>query len=201
MRLITLALCALVTACGGAAPTVAQAPAPVAVQGMVFMGDSITMLWPLADYVQGATNAGVSGNETGQMLARFQSDALDQHPGVLVLLGGTNDIRHLDSADTTNLFAMADRAKAAGIRVIVGTIPPMDLNLGSYPDIEKQLVPVLNDKIRKGAMLHGYEVVDYYPLFLRMDGSINADLYADALLHPNKAGYDAMWSALKSLVK
>src|SRR5688572_29214196 len=67
-------------------------------------------------HVPGAINAGVSGNETGQMLARFDADVLAHDPAVLVLLGGTNDIRNRDSADPEKLFEIVSRAKAADIR-------------------------------------------------------------------------------------
>lgn len=192
------AIALLLVACGGSS---SNAPAQQVRQkvdvGLVaFVGDSITQLWPLGDYVVNSINAGSSGEESGQMLRRFQN-VVDAKPLTVVILAGTNDIRHLDSADPANLFAMVKMARDAGIRVIVGTVPPMDINMGAYPAVEKELVIVLNDKIRKGAVEHGYEVVDYHAAFLLSGGTMNLGLYADAYLHPNSAGYDAMWAVLE----
>jgi len=191
----------LLVACGGSSSNApAQQVRQKADVGLVaFVGDSITQLWPLNDYVVNVINAGASGEESGQMLRRFQN-VVDAKPLTVVILAGTNDIRHLDSADPANLFAMVKMARDAGIRVIVGTVPPMDINMGSYPAVEKELVIVLNDKIRKGAIANDYEVADYHEAFILMGGAMNTTLYADAYLHPNHAGYDAMWGVLEPIL-
>lgn len=199
--LVALAL----TACGGDSHSSQplrrlNQPAATSTGPIVFMGDSITMLWPLQEFVPDAINAGISGNETGQMRARFETDVLALHPSILVLLGGTNDIRNRDSADAENLFAMVRLAKDAGIRVIVGTLPPADINLGSYPEVERKLFAVMNDKIAKAAAKYGYDVADYYGAMTLADGSLDTYKYADRYLHPNRAGYEAMWLALQPVL-
>lgn len=199
MKRITI-LYVVLCACsaGGDPTTITQTPATRA-GPVVFLGDSITQLCPWDTYVPGAINAGVSGNETVQMLARFDADVLAHDPSVLVLLGGTNDIRHLDSADAANLFAIVERARAADIRVIVGTLPPADLNLGAYPEVELQLFTVLNDKIVKGAAANGYDVVDYHEA-MSLGSDMDRSLYADKWLHPNAAGCVAMFQQLEPIL-
>ena len=63
---------------------------------VVFIGDSITDYWKLAEYFPGkpyiAINRGIDGQTTPQMLVRFRQDVIDLHPKVLVVLAGTNDI-------------------------------------------------------------------------------------------------------------
>jgi lysophospholipase L1-like esterase len=200
MKRITI-LCVALCACSadGDPAAITQPPATRA-GAVVFLGDSITQLCPWDTYVPGAINAGVSGNETGQMLARFDADVLAHEPSVLVMLGGTNDIRHLDSADTANLFAIVARAKAADIRVIVATLPPAELNLGAYPEVELQLFEVLNDKIVKGSTENGYDVVDYHKAMSLPGDNINTTLYADRWLHPNEAGCAAMFGVLEPIL-
>lgn len=205
MRKMLVCALVLLSACGGSGSGGAIGSAPptkIDVGPIVFMGDSITQLWPLDEYLVGAVNAGASGEDSWQMDARFKADVLDRKPRTVVILAGTNDIRDRDSADPEHLFAMVKAARDAGMRVIVGTVPPMDINMGGYPYVEKQLVIVLNDKIRNGALEHGYDLVDYHPAFLLPDGggALNASLYADAYLHPNRAGYDAMWAKLQPLL-
>lgn len=202
LRTVAALLVVFLCACssdGKITPALNQPPAARRAP-VVFIGDSITQLCPWSTHVPGAINAGVSGNETGQMLARFDQDVLPHNPSVLVLLGGTNDIRHLDSADPSNIFAIVNRAKAADIRVIVGLLPPADVNLGAYPDVERLMFPVYNDKIIKGAVEHGYDVVDYYEALSLPGDNINTTLYADRWLHPNEAGCDEMFAALEPVL-
>src|ERR1039458_8801350 len=68
---------------------------------VVFVGDSITDYWKLADYFVGmpyvvmthaVLNRGIDGQTTPQMLVRFRQDVIDLHPTVLVVLAGTNDV-------------------------------------------------------------------------------------------------------------
>src|ERR1700727_2805012 len=61
---------------------------------VVFVGDSITDYWKLADYFPGNpyVNRGIDGQTTPEMLVRFRQDVIDLHPKVLVVLAGTNDI-------------------------------------------------------------------------------------------------------------
>ena len=62
---------------------------------LVFMGDSISELWPLADL--GLLRPGwicraISGQTAPQMLLRFQADVLAHQPRAVHLLAGSNDI-------------------------------------------------------------------------------------------------------------
>ena len=61
---------------------------------VIFLGDSITDYWKLADYFPGKPyiNRGIDGQTTPQMLVRFRQDVIDLHPKILVVLAGTNDV-------------------------------------------------------------------------------------------------------------
>src|SRR5437764_5282080 len=54
---------------------------------VVFMGDSITDGWKLADYFPGRPfiNRGISGQTTPQMLIRFRPDVIALQPKVVVI--------------------------------------------------------------------------------------------------------------------
>jgi len=58
---------------------------------VVFMGDSITDAWPVAEYFPGEpyVNRGIGGQTTPQMLIRFRPDVIDLQPKVVVILAGT----------------------------------------------------------------------------------------------------------------
>ena len=73
----------------------AQLPAPAPnEQRVVFLGDSITDIWPLEQVFPGRPyiNRGISGQTTPQMLLRFRPDVIELKPRVVVILAGTNDI-------------------------------------------------------------------------------------------------------------
>jgi lysophospholipase L1-like esterase len=187
-RLVMLVLITL-GACGD------ESQKPVATNGLVvFIGDSITQLWPVENFVEGAVNQGMSGDETSQMLARFNSDVLSRRPAVVVILGGINDIRNHLACDTGNLLAMVQAAQAANIGVVVGTLPDAT-NLGAESDLKRAQVVAFNEEIRSAATVYGYEVADYFSV-TRQSGARGARKFSDGL-HPNKTGYSAMWTALQ----
>jgi lysophospholipase L1-like esterase len=75
-------------------------------------------------------NAGVSGNTTAQMLARFDTDVAPYPHDVLALLGGTNDAWAFQVPLATfaaNIKAIADKEKARGGITLIGTVPPQGM--------------------------------------------------------------------------
>ncbi len=100
---------------------------------VVFIGDSITELWNLAESFPGASyvNRGISGQTTPQMLVRMFPDVIALKPAAVVILAGTNDISRATGAATAemvqfNIQAMAQLAAANGIKVVLGAILPTD---------------------------------------------------------------------------
>ena len=69
--------------------------------------------------------AGVSGNTTTQMLARFNSDVLAFNPSYVLINGGGNDVQSDVSVSTilNNLIEMSERARRNGMTVIMITVP------------------------------------------------------------------------------
>jgi lysophospholipase L1-like esterase len=100
---------------------------------VVFIGDSITDLWRLADSFPGQpyVNRGISGQTSSQMLGRMFPDVIALKPAAVVILAGTNDISRATGAVTAqmvedNIQAMAQLAQANGIKVILCSILPTD---------------------------------------------------------------------------
>lgn len=100
---------------------------------VVFMGDSITEQWRLADSFPGQAyvNRGISGQTTAQMVVRMIPDVVALKPAAVVILAGTNDISRATGAVTAqmvqdNLMAMTQLAQANGIKVVLCSILPTD---------------------------------------------------------------------------
>jgi lysophospholipase L1-like esterase len=108
---------------------------------VVFMGDSITDGWRLAEYFPDKpyVNRGISGQTTPQMLARMYADVIDLKPAAMVVLAGTNDIAHNTGPETAvmieeNLMAMTELAQVHGIKVILCSVTP----ISDYPFLQGQ---------------------------------------------------------------
>jgi len=131
----------------GVSSTFAKAITGIPEPTIVLMGDSITArnevtsatsklwvtdgFWNWAAIFNDQTPymvncAGVSGDHTEEMWARFDADVLAYSPGWVCIMAGINDIQRGDSAEFTiqYLTAMYQRALQNGIRVIACTILP-----------------------------------------------------------------------------
>jgi lysophospholipase L1-like esterase len=109
---------------------------PADPQRVVFMGDSITDNWRLAESFPGKpyVNRGIGGQTTPQMVVRMYPDVLDLKPAVVVILAGTNDIARNTGPATLemieqNFMAMTELAKGHGIKVVLCSVTP----ISDYP--------------------------------------------------------------------
>lgn len=182
-----------------AANAALPAPAPDE-KRVVFMGDSITDAWgnPTGVFFPGEPyiNRGISGQTTPQMLIRFWHDVIALQPKVVVILAGTNDIAGNTGPSTPtmiqdNLMAMADLAKANGIRVVMASILPA----AAYPwepgiDPRTEIV-ALNDWMRETCAREGYVYLDYYSAMVNPEQGMKKELTIDGV-HPNAEGYKVM---------
>ena len=165
----------------------------------VFLGDSITQYWGQVHpgfFADGIVNRGVAGQASPQVLLRIAPDALALKPRVVHLLVGLNDIVGARGASRpedfrNNIEAMLALAKASGVAVIVGAIPPAK-NDGWGTGV--RLVArtrELNRWLRDIARRDGLVFADYWSAMAAPDGTLRPDL-ADDGFHPNGAGYAAM---------
>jgi lysophospholipase L1-like esterase len=169
-------------------------------QRVVFYGDSITELWGRSwkasfgdkPYV----DRGISGQTSAQMVVRFHQDVVDLHPSAVVILAGTNDVAEntgpmTPEATLEDFRAMAEMARANGIKVVVGSIPPA----GDFP-WRKGLEPAgkiraLNAQLEAWCKDEGVVWVDYYSALADADGAMKPGLSLDGV-HPTPAGFAMM---------
>jgi lysophospholipase L1-like esterase len=108
---------------------------------VLFMGDSITDFWRLAEYFPAKpyVNRGISGQTTPQMLVRMYPDVIDLKPAAMVLLAGINDVAQNTGPETAemveqNIMAMTELAQHHGIKVILCSVLPVS----NYPFLNQQ---------------------------------------------------------------
>ena len=173
---------------------------------VVFMGDSITDGWKLADLFPGKpyVNRGISGQTTSQMLIRFRPDVIALQPKVVVILAGTNDIAgntgpiSID-AIAGNLESMVELAHANGINVVLSSVMPVsDYSKNAQGNQIVQTVrrpPAkileLNDRIKKLCAEHKLVYLDYFSAMVDDKGLLKEDVSYDGL-HANAKGYSVM---------
>ncbi len=172
---------------------------------LVFMGDSITENWLLGDpglFGRDMVNRGISGQTTPQMLLRFRNDVVDLKPEIVHILAGTNDIAGntgpLRAEDfKNNIRSMVDLAKANGIEVILGSIPPTAV-FSWQPTVNPvPRVRELNDWLENFAAEKDLGYIDYSTALSGPGGELRSELGNDGV-HPNRDGYVIMRRLLEA---
>lgn len=178
-----------------------KVPAPAKTENrVVFMGDSITDGWKLAEYFPNKPyiNRGISGQTTPQMLIRFRPDVIALKPKAVVILAGTNDIAGNTGPMTIemitdNYASMAELAKANGIKVIFSSVLPIH-DYGKNKVSERRSpenILKLNEWLKAYCKANGHTYLDYFSKTVDDKGMLKADLATDGL-HPNADGYKIM---------
>lgn len=184
---------------------------------VVFMGDSITDGWRLADYFPDKpyVNRGISGQTTPQMAVRMYPDVVDLKPAAVVILAGTNDIARNTGEETAemiedNFMAMTDIAQRNGIKVVLCSVMPVS----DYPFLAQQNaagaqgggrgmrsrmtvqhppsdILKLNAWMKDYAAKVGAVYADYFSAMVDDRGWLKDGISADGL-HPTADGYNLM---------
>ena len=134
-------------------------------------------------------NLARSGDTTAAMLERFERDVLPFSPQVLIIFGGTNDIRLGLSAEEVinHLSALRDKCFANNITPVLVTIPPMNEKIirsrGIFitdKDWRTERTKLNSWIIQNGGIEISRELVDFAE-------ELREDLTPDGL-HPNTRG-------------
>jgi len=178
----------------------------------LFIGDSITHLWELQAYFGGTgkiiINRGIGGDITSHMLQRFEADALQLTPRVIVMLIGTNDMGwsffdlNEGKVDTVceNIRSMVSKSQSNGIPTAVCSMLPV-FTAFFYPSDEfaerkNVMIASANTRIKAIADELGAIYVDYHSKMVDENGQLMRGL-ADDGVHPHSAGYAIMAKVLE----
>lgn len=165
----------------------------------VFIGDSITENWLLGDpqfFSGDLVNRGIGAQTSAQMLVRFRADVVALRPAVVHILAGTNDVAGnngpLGVRDfTNNIESMAEIARANGIRVVLGSVPPAATFSWRPAMRPVPRIAELNQWLRSYARRNGFVYVDYHTALRGSAEELRSTLGNDGV-HPNRDGYVAM---------
>jgi lysophospholipase L1-like esterase len=190
---------------------------------VVFMGDSITDIWKLADQFPGKpyVNRGIGGQTTPQMLVRMFPDVIDLKPGAMTILGGTNDIAHNTGPETLamieeNIQAMTELAQAHGIKVILCSVTPISDYArpqgrgGAAADPNARVTQSVQrppaDILKINAWMKDYAAkvhavyADYFAVLVDDKGMLKDGFSTDGL-HPNQKGFDLMAPVIEAAIQ
>jgi lysophospholipase L1-like esterase len=189
---------------------------------VVFMGDSITDFWKLAEYFpeKPYINRGISGQTTPQMLVRMYPDVIVHKPAAMVVLAGINDISQNTGPATAemveqNLRAMTDLAQHNGIKVILCSILPINdyafIKMQASGEVNPYMkVPVTathppSDILKLNTWMEDYAskvnayYVDYFSALVDEKGFLKESCSEDGI-HPNAEGYKIMTEIVKKAI-
>lgn len=153
------------------------------------LGDSITQIgegpggyvWLTRHYLQNlypdrhieVINAGISGNRSNDMLARYQTDVLDHKPDLVTISVGVNDVWHgfydnhpkgdgprgIPLEDyRRNVEAMVDQAQKIGAKVVILSATPI---YETQDGPENRKIAAYNAGLAAIARSHGSVFVDF----------------------------------------
>jgi acyl-CoA thioesterase I len=182
--LVIVAIGSSSTAGAGASSPAASYPSRLALElKKLFPGHDITVL-----------NRGVNGEETHDMMARFATGVIAEHPQLVLWQVGTNSVLRDHSLDThaAELHQGIEQLKAIGADVVLIDLQyaPKVLAKSETPGMEDQIALEAKDENvdlfhRFGVMRDWHEVQhDSFDVFVSPDG-----------LHMNDWGY-ACWAKL-----
>lgn len=175
----------LVAAFLGSSLAALAAPLVQSGQTVAFLGDSITQGGAATSggYVRLVASglaangvdiqvvpAGISGHKSNQMLARLEKDVLSKKPDWMTLSCGVNDVWHGERGVSledykTNITAIVDKCRAAGVKVMILTATQIKLPL---ENAENTKLAAYNAFLRDLAKERGLPLAD-----------LNADMAAE----------------------
>lgn len=175
---------------------------------IVFVGDSITDLYPLDDYYAdldlACYNRGIGGDVTQGVIDRLQVSIFDLQPSKIVLMIGTNDVDTGNSNETIilNYRKILDKIKKnqPTVELYFVSIIPQNKDLEGYTGLDvtknNQTIKYINEEIKNLCVEYGHTYIDLFPALLDGDGYLKKD-YSDDGLHLNANGFEVWTSLLK----
>lgn len=184
---------------------------------LVVIGASYAGSWEQPDLPgYEVINKGVGGEETHQVRARFERDAIALNPRAVLIWGHINNIHRAPPGGMAQAVEkaradyvhMASRARAEGVRVILATEVTLSEAVGfmnrvaafvgrlrgkqGYNARINEQVRALNEWLRAYARKEGLQLLDFEKVFDDGRGFRKVKYTTDDGSHISKEGYDAL---------
>lgn len=196
-------------------------------RSLVILGASYAAGWgapPLPGF-DPVINRGIGGEETGDMLRRFDRDVAAARPGAVLIWGHVNDITRStpERLEATKVAArehyrqMIHKARAAGVEVILATEVPWTEPVGLMNDLRAFIghlrgkesyaqrvsahVGELNEFVRELAARERILVLDFERVFANDEGTRKTQFSAEDGSHISQAGYAALTDYSKRILR
>lgn len=175
---------------------------------IVFIGDSITDLYPLDSYYgdldRACYNRGIGGDTTQGVIDRLGVSLFDIKPSTIVLMIGTNDI----DGDVPNdkiienykIILSEINKNQPMVELYFMSVIPQNKDLESYTqlDVDKnnKTILTINEEIRKLCDEFGCTYVDLHSSLLDENGYLRKE-FSDDGIHLNANGFEIWTNMLK----
>ena len=222
-RLLGLVCLLQLTAPVNAGPTAQDEGSVTKENPVVIIGASYAKSWDIKR-IGGlkVVNAGIDGQQSFELLERFQHDVVDRKPRMVVIWGYINDIHRNPKNEVAatiqrakeSFVRMVELAQENGITPVLVTEvtirPPegwTETIMGwigtlrgksSYQDYVNQHVRQLNAWLRSYAESEGLQLLDFEPLLADAEGRRQASFATPDGSHINSAAYERLTSYTES---
>lgn len=192
--------------------------AEVSSKTLVLIGASYARGWPSDKAIAGyrMINKGVNGQQSFEMLARFESDVLALKPDVVIIWGFINDVFRSDQLQIEqtlrrtreSILAMVELARKAGVAPVLATEVTIRgkegwaesfqafvgsaLGKSSYQDYVNGHVKKTNRWLRELAVREGIGLLDLETVLVDQQGVRQRDFSQPDGSHISKQGYEVL---------
>ena len=175
---------------------------------IVFIGDSITDLYPLdsyyADLDRACYNRGIGGDTTQGVIDRLKVSIFDVNPSTIVLMIGTNDIDggipNDKIIENYKIILSEINRNQPMVELYFMSVIPQNKDLESYTqlDVDKnnKTILTINEEIRKLCDEFGCTYVDLHSSLLDDNGYLRKE-FSDDGIHLNANGFEVWTNLLK----
>lgn len=164
----------------------------------LFLGDSITELYPLEEYYDNlpVVNSGISGNKTTDILNDMKTRVYQYNPTKVFLLIGTNDLNSTDEdiVDVTfdNIKEIISEIKEnrSDATIYVESVYPVNsvIENNVVTNRTNKKVKELNKKLSNYCDEESCEYINLYDDLIDEEGNLKTE-YTEDGLHLNSLGY------------
>ena len=180
---------------------------------IVVIGASYAKSWPVTTLDGLAvSNKGAGGEQTHEVLARFDQDVIAARPGAVLIWGFINDIFRSEPEELKtklvrsreNIRSMVDKARSKGIIVILATEVTLPASTGwtawlgklrekqNYREYINGHVIEMNQWVRALAAEKKLVILDFEKVLADQDGSRKREFTTEDGTHLSDKAYDAL---------